>query len=451
MQALLIILLKINLALLLFAAAYYFVLRRLTFYAINRSFLLFGIIFSSIYPFIDLTELFYQQKSMVIVEWIPAMNQQVKSLAPTIFESVYWKWMIGIFSIGALLMGIRLVRQFISLYLLHKRSEKSLINNTPVRIVDEQLSPFSFWKNIYINPSLHKTGELEHIISHENIHVRQLHTADIILAELSVVFYWFNPGVWLIKKAIKENLEFITDEKVLKAGTDRKSYQYSLLDVGQLKPATAIANSFNLSDLKKRIRMMNARRSSKLTLGRYVFVLPILIFISLAFTVAKKEIINDMIGTEETTILPGSSAIITVPEISANKDAAAAPAKPRVRTNPNQRSIVSSTVAPQQINTPQYQGISLDSLTRTAATSLPVPPIRRVQGFPLSDTTPGLRRVSINAIPSDSVITVMGHQSKRVTTGGTREAVTKDSSGNQSPNTNTEKVVTGYRTPKNNN
>lgn len=447
MQALLIILLKINLALLLFAAAYYFVLRRLTFYSINRSFLIFGIIFSSVYPFIDLTELFYQQKSIVMVEWIPAMNQQVKSLAPTIFESVYWKWMIGIFSIGALLMSIRLVRQFISLYLLHKRSEKSLINNTPVRIVEEQLSPFSFWKNIYINPSLHKAAELEHIIAHENIHVRQLHTADIILAELSVVFYWFNPGVWLMKKAIKENLEFITDEKVLKAGTDRKSYQYSLLDVGQLKPATAIANSFNLSDLKKRIRMMNARRSSKLMLGRYVFILPVLIFISLAFTIAKKEIIKDVITAEETSIGPNSSAIISVPDASTEKITVAPPVRPRARANQSRQNTTLPNIDRASVRS-QFHGTQIpDSIAKTAG--LPST-IRRVQGFPLSDSTPpALTHVSIDAIPKNSVITVIGRPIKRAGTEALQESAAKDSSGNQQ--TPAERVVIGYRTPRPNN
>jgi hypothetical protein len=441
MQSLVIILLKINLALLLFAAAYYFILRRLTFYSINRSFLLFGILFSSVYPFIDLTELFYQQKKIpvTVTEWIPTINKQVT-------EGVQWKWMIIAFCVGALIMLIRLIRQFISLYLLHKRSENSLINNTPVRIVNEQLSPFSFWKNIYINPALHKTDELEHIIAHENIHVGQLHTADIILAELSVVFYWFNPGVWLMKKAIKENLEFITDEKVLKTGTDRKSYQYSLLDVGQLKPATTIANSFNLSDLKKRIRMMNARRSSKLTLGRYVFILPVLIFISLAFTIAKKDIIKEVIAAKEASIEVNPSSIISVPDANTEKIAVTPPARPRTRTNQRQENITLPNIDRESIRS-QLHGTQIpDSIAK--ATGLPST-IRRVQGFPLSDTTTGLRRVSIDAIPKDSVITVVGRPSRRLITEPQQESTAKDSSGNQQHNT--ERVVIGYRTSQPNN
>ena len=107
---------------------------------------------------------------------------------------------------------------------------------------------------------MHNENELNTILTHEQIHVKQWHTLDIILAELSVVFYWFNPGIWLMKRAVKENLEFITDEKILKRGMDKKAYQYSLLDVGNIVPAIEIVNNFNLSDLKKRIKMMNAKR-----------------------------------------------------------------------------------------------------------------------------------------------------------------------------------------------
>ncbi|MCG2614059.1 M56 family metallopeptidase [Terrimonas sp. NA20] len=445
MQALLIILLKINIALLLFAAAYYFVLRRLTFYSLNRSFLMFGIIFSSIYPFIDLTELFYQQKKIpvAVTKWIPAINPQVT-------EDVYWKWMIGAFCIGAVVMAIRLTRQFISLYLLHKRSVKDVINNTEVRIVKEQLSPFSFWKNIYINPTLHKTDELEHIIAHENIHVGQLHTADIILAEISVVFYWFNPGVWLMKKAIKENLEFITDEKVLKTGTDKKSYQYSLLDVGQLKPASTITNSFNLSDLKKRIRMMNARRSSKLTLGRYVFILPLLIFISLAFTIAKKEISQSEAAKESLRSVPVLTTAIA-PEPEKNIPPAL-PERPRAKQQVTAKE--TSSVAAQNREGGSIR-ITSTTLHERLNTPASVPAVRQtVIGHRLSDTA-HTQNMMLRADPpvNDNVITVQGHPLEPKAAAIQETSRSKDStSGNPSnANNNVERVVIGYKTPKRNN
>lgn len=291
MPHLFIILLKINLVLLLFSATYYLILRKLTFYVINRCFLVLGIVFSTAYPFIDLTEFFHQQEiGNAVVTYLPALNQKAATLVPTGFFINNWPILSGLFYLGVLLMTIRLAIQFISLYKIHKKSNPNTVANYKVRTLEESVSPFSFWQTIYVNPSLHNEQELDTILAHETVHVKQWHSVDIILAELSVVFYWFNPGVWLMKKAVKENLEFITDQKILRKGMDRKTYQYSLLGVGQLNTSVAIVNNFNLSDLKKRIQMMNVKRSSRLTLSRYAFALPVLLLTTLAFTISKKEV-----------------------------------------------------------------------------------------------------------------------------------------------------------------
>ncbi|MGM9479325.1 M56 family metallopeptidase [Pedobacter sp. GSP4] len=282
------ILLKINLVLILFSATYYLVLRRLTFYAINRAFLLFGIIFSSAYPFINLTNFFSGHQS--VPAFVPEFNHQVSQLVKQDTVPLVWQILAVLFYTGVVLMALRLAVQFISLYRMHRNSSPDKLNQYPVRILSDEVSPFSFWQTIYINPTLHKQEDLGNILAHEKVHVEQWHTLDIILAEICVVFYWFNPGVWLMKKAVRENIEFITDARILRKGIDKKAYQYSLLDVGTLQHSVAIVNNFSLSDLKKRIKMMNAKRSSKVNLTRYLFVLPVLLCVTLAFTIDKKTV-----------------------------------------------------------------------------------------------------------------------------------------------------------------
>jgi len=282
------ILLKINLVLILFSATYYLVLRRLTFYSLNRAFLVFGIVFSSAYPFINLTGFWAGRKS--VPAFVPELNQQVSQLVKQNAVPFIWQILSILFYAGVVLMALRLLVQFISLYRMHQNSSPDSLNQYPVRILSEEVSPFSFWQTIYINPGLHKQEDLPNILAHEKVHVEQWHTLDIILAEICVVFYWFNPGVWLMKKAVRENIEFITDARILRKGIDKKAYQYSLLDVGTLQPSVAIVNNFNLSDLKKRIKMMNAKRSSKVNLTRYMLVLPVLMCVTLAFTIDKKAV-----------------------------------------------------------------------------------------------------------------------------------------------------------------
>lgn len=282
------ILLKINLVLILFSATYYLVLRRLTFYSLNRAFLVFGIVFSSAYPFINLTGFLAGHQS--VPAFVPELNQQVSELVKQDAVPLVWEILTLLFYAGVVLMALRLLVQFISLYRMHQNSSPDSLNQYPVRILADRVSPFSFWQTIYINPGLHKQEDLPNILAHEKVHVEQWHTLDIILAEICVVFYWFNPGVWLMKKAVRENIEFITDARILRKGIDRKAYQYSLLDVGTLQPSVAIVNNFSLSDLKKRIKMMNARRSSKVNLTRYMLVLPALLCVTLAFTIDKKAV-----------------------------------------------------------------------------------------------------------------------------------------------------------------
>jgi hypothetical protein len=302
MPQLLLILLKINLVLLLFAAAYYLVLRQLTFYTINRIFLVLGIVFSTVYPFINLTDFFHRQEQVNpnVAALVPKVDMNALIQNNVILD--YWKIILILFYVGVVFMALRLIAQFISLYRVHQKSKPGSIKNLPVRILNGEVSPFSFWQTVYVNPEIHSKDELETILEHEQIHVKEWHTLDIILAEISVVFYWFNPGVWLMKKAIKENIEFITDARIVKKGIDKKTYQYSLLGVGSLQPSVALVNNFNLSDLKKRIKMMNAKRSSPKKLVIYALILPVLLITTLAFTISKKEVKRHLMPLERVLI-----------------------------------------------------------------------------------------------------------------------------------------------------
>ncbi len=147
-------------------------------------------------------------------------------------------------------MGIRLVLQFASLFNVHRRSVSQTICNRQVRIIEDEASAFSFWQSIYINPTKYSENEIESVVAHEDVHVKQWHTLDILLAEVSLVFYWFNPGIWLIKKAVSENLEFITDREILKQGVNAKNYQYSLLYASFNTSPNAVVNHFNISTIK---------------------------------------------------------------------------------------------------------------------------------------------------------------------------------------------------------
>ena len=78
-----------------------------------------------------------------------------------------------------------------------------------------------------------------------------------------------------MKREIRTNLEYMADEKVLETGHDSRTYQYHLLGLSHHKAAATIYNSFNVLPLKKRIIMMNKRRTRAIGRTKYLMFLPL--------------------------------------------------------------------------------------------------------------------------------------------------------------------------------
>lgn len=302
MSALFIYLLKANIALCLFYLAYRLGLRRMTFYTLNRFFLLGGIAFSSMFPLVDVNDFFSRNESLAqqVITYVPDWStlQQVEAFTVwTLLEWTFWA--------GVAVMAIRLLVQLGSLLVLHLRTEPDRLFDQEVRRMKGSLTPFSFFRKIYVNPDLHSESELYSIVKHEQVHVKEWHTADIMMGEVNNVFYWFNPGAWLMKGAIRENLEFLADRAILRSGINRKEYQYSLIQVNASQHAAGITNSFNLSHIKNRIFMMNKSRTSGIQLYRYGLLgtLVCALLLTLNYTRAGAAV-QDAIEEVRTVLIP---------------------------------------------------------------------------------------------------------------------------------------------------
>jgi hypothetical protein len=331
----LLFLLKANIALTLFYLAYRFGLRRLTFYTLNRAFLLLAIICAAVCPFIDPETIFRHKRPITgaAMGYVINFNDLRQPATPWINVVL-----IYIFWTGVIVMTIRMLFQLSSLWMLHRRTSKDKLFDQKIRVTDQSLQPFSFLNNIYINPDMHSPAELSAIMRHEQVHVKQWHTLDVLLGEINKIFYWFNPGAWLISIAIRENLEFITDRFMLRQGTDIKAYQYSLLKVSGIPYATAIANNFNFSHLKQRIMMMNKKRSSKYNLVRYFVLgsLMILALVSLNYTRAAITVTVKKALRADTSVTPPPAppAVPDAPQAKVVPDGKEAPLAPPVPDAP---------------------------------------------------------------------------------------------------------------------
>ena len=176
----------------------------------------------------------------------------------------------------------------------------------------DHVIPFSFGNAIFINPTLHSEAELEKIIQHEFIHVKEKHSIDIIWGEILQIVCWYNPFAWLLKKAIRQNLEFIADQKVLQHGYSKKEYQYLLLKVMGTQPFR-IATGFSFFSLKKRIAMMNKNKTSRFHALQFLLLLPVIALLLLSFRKQIQEHFWNDKSVQTTDTIPKAPPIVKEP------------------------------------------------------------------------------------------------------------------------------------------
>lgn len=276
----LIYILKVNLVLSVLYLTYHIFFRKDTFFKFKRYFFLFGILFAFAYPIIQLEIPQLSDADTKVIQTVNLDTIQI-GLEPNSIQASSqlfstYNIVLGILSIVTTLMLLKLCGQILYILALRKRAKRSQLNNSTVYCIDnEEINPFSFFRCIFINPGLHSAKELDEIIKHESIHAQQWHSIDSITGEMLTSLFWWNPLVWLLKKEMKINLEYIVDQEVLSVGIDAKQYQYHLLKLSY-KGTTAVVNNFNVSQLKNRITMMNKKKSLKSELVKYLLILPII-------------------------------------------------------------------------------------------------------------------------------------------------------------------------------
>ncbi|MFU1857583.1 TonB-dependent receptor plug domain-containing protein [Sphingobacterium sp. NGMCC 1.201703] len=295
MENLLTYIIQVNLLLSIIYLGYAGLLKGLTFYSLNRCYFLIGGLFAFIYPFLDLKSLFVQRGLDIGV-----VGEQISFYMEdgAVQEKLTLAGLVGmVFILGAALLFLKFLFQLMSLLRIHFHSTADQWKTYFFRNVFIPIVPFSFLNKIYVNKGQHMDAELIDIFKHEDIHVKGLHSLDILLFEMILVCCWYNPFVWFMRRAIRQNLEFLTDQQVLNKGIDRQTYQYSLLNVSKKGTSIGLSNQFNFKLLKRRIMMMNKKRSSKIELSKYAFLLPVFLLAGAAFTVSKAE--NSIEGVVE--------------------------------------------------------------------------------------------------------------------------------------------------------
>ncbi|HEX6171998.1 MAG TPA: M56 family metallopeptidase, partial [Chitinophagaceae bacterium] len=310
----------INVAVILLAclAFYKLLLHRETFYKVNRYMLIVCLMISFALPLLEVPAEFSLRKSVAIIEngklKVESEKQQANdnSAASNINEQKnnpanvsqpstsniqpsttgnqpqtsniksqsILSWLFWIYWFGVIVFGVSFLFQLVLLLVRAHRNPVIIDGKYRIVEVSGDKAPCSFGNNIFINPAKYEWETYNQIIEHEKVHIRQNHTLDIIIAELLLIFQWFNPFAWIYRREIESNLEFLTDDQLLQQKIDKQSYQLSLMKVSAPHFPLSLTTNYNQSILKKRIAMMNKKRSNLHTAWKYFFLLPVFAFLA---------------------------------------------------------------------------------------------------------------------------------------------------------------------------
>lgn len=325
MAPVLLYLIKASVCLIVFYLFFKAFLSNETFFRFNRRILLFGTIVCFVLPVIQLPveeSTVIQMPFLIVEEALTGADlgltsvfyetERLESYSEEIrFFISFVDVFVFIYFIGLIINLMILFKSFVSMHKIIRKSKKTIYQGYTIVLVEENISPFSWFKYIVIS----KDDFLDHpneIITHEAAHIQFKHSLDLILYEFFILLQWFNPAIWLLKKELKDIHEYEADMYVIRSGIDATRYQLLLVKKAVGSSSYTLANSFNHSKLKKRITMMLKEKSNKWSRLKFLLLVPLSVIVLCAFSrssVIEKEIfnlpdINLSAQDKNTTIIP---------------------------------------------------------------------------------------------------------------------------------------------------
>ena len=266
-------LIESGISLSLFALVYFLFLRRETFFNVNRWFLLVSVGFSALLPLLHIPYYAPQPTVLPEVTVTPANLLSTITIYGTGFTQDAENFVLSynllgyIYLIGVAIFAVKLLIQLIQIIRLIAKNKIITEGKIKLVVLDREISPFSFLNYIFVSNNLQTTNGWEKMLEHERQHIRQGHTFDVLLLEIIAVVQWFNPFFWMFRRALRENHEFLADQAVISLGTAPSWYKQILINqyVGD---QIVIANNFNYSLIKIRIKMISKIKSRKITYAK---------------------------------------------------------------------------------------------------------------------------------------------------------------------------------------
>ena len=282
----LVYILKSSLCLAAFYLFYRLLLSRETLHRFNRMALLGVLLLSAVVPLIEVSTeqpTGVGQGMLTLEEWL-ILSEAMPEVSSTPVEEARAVWplvLLAVYGVGVLFFLGRNLLSLIRLGQLLRGTRREDIHRYVAdapRILlfvhERGIAPFSWMRYIVIaRKDLEEDGRP--ILLHELAHIRCGHSWDLLLADLCCFVQWFNPAAWLLKQELQAVHEYEADEAVLRAGVNAREYQLLLIKKAVGTRLYSMANSLNHSKLKKRITMMQRRKSNPWARAKLLYVLPL--------------------------------------------------------------------------------------------------------------------------------------------------------------------------------
>lgn len=310
-------LLQVSGCITLFYVFYYACLSRLTFFTVNRYYLLSSLLLGFVIPLITIpVHQDYPVLAATHIVQLPSpaalvFKPAVMSRYTIIQHGFVISWLMVlkiVYAAVSTFLLLRFVAILAAFFINLRKHQVEQSNGLRIIRSSEKLTNGSFLNYIFLDDAELKSNEAEQVIAHETLHIKLKHSADRILGRIAQIILWFNPVMYLYTRAIEQNHEFEVDS-LLTENENKQTYAGLLLQLSVNKGGL-VYNSFSKSPLQSRITMLFNARSSKVKQLVYLLILPLLSLSFIAFANMKR------IYTPKA--LNRSAVIITEPSRKAN-------------------------------------------------------------------------------------------------------------------------------------
>lgn len=310
---------KLAVCLTAFYLLYKLLLSRDTFHALNRATLLLLMLLSLVLPFVSIsvdnaTPVYDGMVQLGQLMAVGAIDEDAATSGLTAIQTLFL-----IYIIGVVFFFVRELCSLVGLYRLISGKEYITTGDgIKIIITNDEVAPFSWFNNIVISRNDYESGRRE-ILIHEKAHVEHRHSLDILLCNMLLIFQWFNPAAWLLRRELQNIHEYEADEAVIESGVDAVGYQLLLIRKAVGERLFSMANNLNHNSLKKRITMMMTKKSNPWNRVKVLLTLPVAALAVVAFATPKAESLSNEIEHDSNALvnsvvrsMPGTPAAGTI-------------------------------------------------------------------------------------------------------------------------------------------